>query len=77
MDRKTNETMVDALILLGGGVLGAGLALLFAPQSGQKSRKDIARFSRTVGRKSDLAMRKLADNVIDFADAVAHRRRHW
>jgi len=75
MDRKTNDTMVDALILLGGGVLGAGLALLFAPQSGKRSRKDIARFSKSVGRKSDLAMRKLADNVIDFADAVAQRTR--
>ncbi|MEK7307738.1 MAG: YtxH domain-containing protein, partial [Nitrospirota bacterium] len=31
-----------------GGIVGAGLALIFAPQSGKKTRKDISRFTRRV-----------------------------
>ena len=66
---RGSNTMTDALMLVGGGVLGAGLALLFAPYSGAKSRKKIRRFGRTVGNKSDRMMR----NISGFADTVGGR----
>ena len=73
MARKINNTMTDALMLVGGSVIGAGLALLFAPQSGKRTRTEITRFGKTVGRKSDKAVREFTDNVVDFADRVGDK----
>ena len=70
MARKFNNTMSDALMLFGGGVVGAGLALLLAPQSGKKSRKEITRFGRTVGRQGDKVIRNISESMSDFADRV-------
>jgi len=69
--------MTDALMLFGGSVLGAGLALLLAPQSGKKCRKDLARFGRDVSKQSDKVMRNLsqfADSVGGMTSGVLHRR---
>lgn len=66
MAHKVGNTMADALMLVGGGVVGAGLALLFAPYSGTKSRKKLARFGKTVSNKSDRMMR----DITDFADTM-------
>ena len=40
-------------ILVGGSVVGASLALLFAPFSGTKSRKKLADFGKAIRGKSD------------------------
>ena len=69
MAYRGGNTMTDALMLVGGGILGAGLALLFAPYSGEKSRKKIKKFGRIVGNRSDKMMR----GVSDFADTVGGR----
>lgn len=73
MARKVNNSMADAFMLVGGGVVGAGLALLFAPRSGRKTRNEIVRFGKTMGRKSDKAVRDFADNIADFADTVGEK----
>ena len=39
-----------------GSVVGAGLALLFAPQSGKQTRRDIRYFGKTVQRQSKMAV---------------------
>jgi len=70
MARKINTTMTDALMLVGGGVVGAGLALLLAPQSGKKSRKEITRFSRSVSRQGDKVIRNISESMTDFAERV-------
>ena len=70
MARKINTSMTDALMLVGGGVVGAGLALLLAPQSGKKSRKEISRFSRSVSKKGDKVIRNISENMSDFAERV-------
>jgi gas vesicle protein len=70
MARKINTAVTDAFMLVGGGVVGAGLALLLAPQSGKKSRKEIVRFSRVVGKKSDKVIRNFTDNMSDFSEKV-------
>lgn len=70
MARKNNNTMSDAFMLVGGGVLGAGMALLLAPQSGKKSRREITRFGRTVGRQGDKVIRNISESVSVFAERV-------
>lgn len=64
MSENNNNAMVGALLLVAGGVIGAGVALLFAPQSGKQTRRDIARYSRK-------ARRKAGDLADEFSDAVS------
>lgn len=70
MTHKVSNITEDALMMVGGTVVGAGLALLFAPQTGAKCRKEMVRFGKTVSKKSDKAFRHFTDSVSDFADAI-------
>jgi len=57
-----------AAALIAGVLLGAGVALLFAPQSGRKTRRDIRQFTEKVGNKAEAARLELQhsiDNIID------------
>jgi gas vesicle protein len=49
MAPKSNNHATDTLVIVGASVVGAGLALLFAPKSGRMTRKDIVRFIKSVG----------------------------
>ena len=73
MARRDNETMTNALMLVGGGIVGAGLGLLFAPRTGKQTRRDIARLARDVGRKTDKAVHSFADNVTDLAETAGKK----
>ena len=50
MARKSNTTM-DALMLVGGGVVGAGLALLLAPAVRQEKPQGSRPFWQNGGQK--------------------------
>jgi gas vesicle protein len=67
------DTMADALMLVGGGIVGAGLALLLAPKAGKETRKDIVRMARTVGSKTDKVVHEFADNVAELADTIGEK----
>jgi gas vesicle protein len=57
-----------AAVLITGALLGAGIALLVAPQSGRKTRRDIRHFAETVGNKAEaarLALQHSIDTIID------------
>jgi gas vesicle protein len=56
-----NSSRIVAALLLGGAV-GAAIALLYAPKSGRKTRKDIAK-----------AANRARDSVVDLADETARR----
>ena len=64
------NTITDVAMLVGGGVIGAGLGLLFAPYSGAKSRKKMARVGRTMSNRSDKVMRDLSGRMSDLADTM-------
>ena len=68
MEYESNEGRVGALLvgLALGAVIGAGVALLTAPQDGQKTRRKIR---RTAGR----IRLDAGDRWDDFADDVKDR----
>lgn len=62
--------MRKSMLLLGGGILGAGLALLYAPYNGVKSRKKVMKFGKSMSKMSDRTLRNFNDTVSDFADMM-------
>ncbi len=46
MSEQGKQVVKVASILAGGAVLGAGIGLLFAPQTGSATRHDINRYAR-------------------------------
>jgi gas vesicle protein len=66
MDNDVVNTNTAAALIV-GTLLGAGVALLFAPQSGRKTRRDIRHFAEKVGNKAEAARLELqhsVDNII-------------
>ena len=64
-DRVVNQSAATALIA--GALLGAGIAFLFAPQSGRQMRRKIRQFAETAGSKAQAARLELArslENII-------------
>ena len=56
-----------AAALIAGALLGAGVALLFAPQSGRKTRRDIRQFVEKTGNQVEavqLELRHSIENII-------------
>ena len=73
MAENNSNATVGALMLVAGGIIGAGLALLFAPQSGDRTRKDIVRYSRKVRRKAEGVVEDFADTVSEMVDTVSEK----
>lgn len=63
MDDNTRK--IGGAFLL-GGVLGAALALLYAPKSGAETRKDISRTARRVKNSTVDLIEDAIDDVNDF-----------
>jgi gas vesicle protein len=64
-DEVVNKNTAAALIA--GTLVGVGIALLLAPQSGRKTRRDIRHFAEKVGNKAAAARLELQhsiDNII-------------
>lgn len=58
--------------LLAGMAIGAGLALLFAPASGEETRREITTRARRAQRRAKKAVRDAGDAVVDsFEEARA------
>lgn len=76
MSNRENNVMVGALLLVAGGIIGAGVALLYAPQSGEKTRKDIGRYAKKARRRTREAVEAVedfSDQVSEMAEAVGDR----
>jgi gas vesicle protein len=68
-DEAVNKS--TAIALLAGALLGAGVALLFAPQSGRKTRRDIRQFAEKAGNRAEAARLELQhsiDNIINIIE---------
>ncbi|HBG04547.1 MAG: hypothetical protein A2075_10340 [Geobacteraceae bacterium GWC2_58_44] len=63
----------DVCKLVVGGLLGAGLALLLAPQSGKKARKYLACCAKDFGGKANEAVNEFAETLSDFVETAGNR----
>ena len=73
MDKDSNNAMVGALMLVAGGIIGAGVALLFAPQTGKKTRRDIVRIAKKTKHKAEDVVDNFTDTISDLVDAVGEK----
>ncbi len=56
-----NKNTTTALIA--GALVGAGVALLFAPQSGRRTRREVRLFAKKVGNKAEAAKLQLQHSI--------------
>jgi gas vesicle protein len=73
MDERNDDVMTGALLVLVGAILGAGAAMLFAPQSGRKTRRDISRVARKTSRKLEGVAGEVVGSVAGLAEAVEEK----
>ena len=55
-------------LLLTGAVVGAAIALLYAPQSGVRTKKDIKKFARKTASRLDDIQEDIRDQVTQWVD---------
>lgn len=70
-DENTRKEVATALIA--GALLGAGIALLFAPQSGRKTRRKIRHLAENAGNRARAAQRELRHSVENIVGDVEER----
>ncbi|MFH0871009.1 MAG: YtxH domain-containing protein [bacterium] len=68
MSEERGNAPVILLAFLLGGVVGAGLALLFAPLSGRETRERIKDLVEEVKDKADGAVEEIRDKVKETLD---------
>jgi len=73
MEDRDKKVATAAVLILAGGIIGAGVALLFAPQSGQRTRKDIVRYSRKTKNRAGEAIDDLSATVSDLVDTIGEK----
>lgn len=59
-----------------GGILGAGIALLYAPQSGRETRKDIKRAVRNAKNSTADLIEDTIDDVSGFVNDLREKAAH-
>ncbi len=70
MEENNNSKMAGAMMLIAGGIIGAGIALLFAPQSGKATRRDISRCARRARRRAEDIVEDFSDNVSKMVESA-------
>ena len=70
MSDRNDHVMMGTLLMIAGAILGAGAALMFAPQSGRKTRRDISRYARKTGKVVEGVAGEVAGSVAGLVDAV-------
>jgi gas vesicle protein len=73
MENNDKKLAAAALMLVAGGIIGAGLALLYAPQSGQRTRRDICRSAKRVKNRADETVEDLKDTISDLVESIGDK----
>jgi len=70
MSVRDSDKVVGILTLVTGALIGAGIALLFAPNSGERTRREISLAARKAGRRVKSAARDFSDDVSGLVDGL-------
>ncbi len=73
MEDREKKIAAAALLIFAGGVMGASLALLFAPQSGTRTRNDLLLYSKRARNRADEVVDDLASNVSNLVEAIGEK----
>jgi len=73
MEDRDNKVTAAALLIVAGGIVGAGLALLLAPQSGQRTRRDISRYAKRAKTRADEAVEDITTNINDLVETIGEK----
>jgi gas vesicle protein len=73
MSDRSSTYKAGALMLIAGGLIGASIALLFAPQSGRATRKDISRYARRARRRGEDIVDDFTNSVSRMVDTVGEK----
>jgi gas vesicle protein len=82
---ETENQKLNGLVwFVAGSLVGTGVALLFAPQSGKRTRRDIVHLGRTAKKKSELvqlevrhAIDQLVEDISEKMQEGVDRGREW
>ena len=77
MDNEKNSTGNLLLALLGGAVLGAGIALLYAPQSGRRTRQKLRDLSEDAEDYAVDLMQKAERTGADLLQRAERTGEEW
>jgi gas vesicle protein len=65
-----NGIVGDIAFMAAGSLIGAGIALLLAPQSGKQTRQDLAYFGKMAKNRSERALLELSHKANKLTDEM-------
>lgn len=68
-----NRRLLAAGMLIAGGIIGAGVALLLAPQSGDRTRRQIGRYASKVRSSTEELVRDASESVHDLVEDLSSK----
>jgi gas vesicle protein len=68
-----NKDKKLAVMMVMGGIIGAGVALLLAPKSGRETREDIGRRVKKVKSQTEETVDDLSKNISDMVDTISQK----
>ena len=68
MSDQGRQVAKVAALVAGGAVIGAGIGLLFAPQTGAETRRDVGRYAKKVQLKAARLSRLVQSGVKEVMD---------
>ena len=84
MTERKNGKMNTIGAIASVGIIGAGLALLFAPKSGRKTRRSLAHMGRKAQKRAEFYRSEIADgiehafqNIRDDVKSCAAESKNW
>ena len=68
MSDQGHQVAKVAALVAGGAVIGAGIGLLFAPQTGAETRRDVGRFAKKAQLQATRLSRTVQSGVKEVMD---------
>lgn len=73
MYNQEKKMSTAAILLLAGGVVGAVAALLYAPQSGEKTRECLNKYTRKLRKQGSETVDDLKENLTEMVDTFSSK----